>query len=42
MRTIYWLSKRSDKNESKHNVCYSSNTSLSWPVIGFKPAAAYR
>lgn len=39
---IYWLGKKYDKNESKHNVCYCSNTSLSWPVIRIKPAAAYR
>lgn len=42
MLTIYWLDKKYDKNESKHNVCYCSNTSLSWPVIHLKPAAAYR
>lgn len=42
MRTIYWLGKKYDKNESKHNVRYCSNTSLSWPVIHIKPVAAYR
>lgn len=42
MRTIYWLGKKCDKNESMHNVCYCSNTSLSWPINSFKPAAAYR
>lgn len=42
MRTIYWLSKKRDKNESTHNVCYCSNTSLCWPVIRIKLAAAYR